>query len=178
MHENEDDNQCATAPTRRIQRLDASSSSSITRGQVIQDLAGAVKELIENALDAHSTNIGSFCCVFLLILFCFTVFNSFLTSNFIHIIFIHFSDIRLINYGIDTIEVCDNGTGVRADDICSLCKSLCLFNLIHCPFSGQQHYTSKINCIDDLQSIASFGFRGEALNALCSIGFVFSFRFR
>jgi hypothetical protein len=72
MNENENNNEHATTSTRRIQRLDASSSSSITRGQVIQDLAGAVKELIENALDAHSTTIGEFH-VFLA---CFILFYS------------------------------------------------------------------------------------------------------
>ena len=32
-----------------------------------------------------------------------------------------------------------------------------------------KHYTSKLNAFSDLCTVRSFGFRGEALNALCEI---------
>lgn len=51
-------------------------------------LAVAVKELVENALDAGATNI----------------------------------DIRFKNYGIDLIEVTDNGSGVTEDNFAALSK--------------------------------------------------------
>lgn len=41
-----------------ITAVDAASVHQITSGQVITDLQTAVKELLENSLDAGATNIG------------------------------------------------------------------------------------------------------------------------
>ena len=41
-----------------IKSLDASSIHRITSGQVVIDLQTAVKELVENSLDAGATSIG------------------------------------------------------------------------------------------------------------------------
>ena len=41
-----------------IKALDAGSVHKITSGQVVVDLQTAVKELVENSLDAGATNIG------------------------------------------------------------------------------------------------------------------------
>ena len=46
------------APDSTIKVLDASSIHSITSGQVVVDLQTAVKELVENSLDAGATSIG------------------------------------------------------------------------------------------------------------------------
>ena len=48
-------------PTERngIKTIDAHSVHQITSGQVVVDLQGAVKELVENSLDAGSTNVGA-----------------------------------------------------------------------------------------------------------------------
>lgn len=36
-------------------------------------------------------------------------------------------------------------------------------------YIAKRHYTSKLANFDDLESIASYGFRGEALNSMCTI---------
>ena len=41
-----------------IKALDAGSVHKISSGQVVVDLQTAVKELVENSLDAGATNIG------------------------------------------------------------------------------------------------------------------------
>ncbi|XP_005089471.1 PMS1 protein homolog 1 [Aplysia californica] len=63
-------------------------------------------------------------------------------------------DIKLDNYGLDRIEIIDNGCGVKVEDV---------------PFMAKRHYTSKITSTDDLLSLHSYGFRGEALASLCSV---------
>jgi hypothetical protein len=42
-----------------IRAIDNSSIHKITSGQVVIDLQTAVKELVENSLDAGATNIGA-----------------------------------------------------------------------------------------------------------------------
>ncbi|CAH0729605.1 unnamed protein product, partial [Brenthis ino] len=92
----------------------------ICSGQVVLSLAVAVKELVENSLDAGATNV----------------------------------DIRFKNYGVDLIEVSDNGTGVTEDNFTALTL---------------KYHTSKLSEYSDLLGVSSFGFRGEALSSLCSL---------
>ena len=47
-----------SSDTRSIKAIDALSAHRITSGQVVVDLQTAVKELVENAIDAGATNIG------------------------------------------------------------------------------------------------------------------------
>lgn len=56
--------------------------------------------------------------------------------------------------GIDFIRITDNGTGMEKDDVKT--AFLC-------------HATSKIRTTDDLLSIGSLGFRGEALASIASV---------
>ena len=57
-------------------------------------------------------------------------------------------------YGLDLIRVIDNGIGMNSQDAALAWKS---------------HTTSKLKAIEDLDSIASLGFRGEALASIASV---------
>lgn len=63
-------------------------------------------------------------------------------------------EVRFKNYGLDSIEVQDNGSGIASDDY----ETIAL-----------KHYTSKLSTYDDLSSLQTFGFRGEALSSLCAL---------
>uniref|UniRef100_A0A673YLS9 PMS1 homolog 1, mismatch repair system component n=1 Tax=Salmo trutta TaxID=8032 RepID=A0A673YLS9_SALTR len=63
-------------------------------------------------------------------------------------------DIKLENYGFDRIEIRDNGSGIKAADT---------------DVMAVQHYTSKICSHDDLEHLATYGFRGEALGSICAV---------
>lgn len=65
-----------------IRPIDSASIHRICSGQVILDLSTAVKELVENSLDAAAT----------------------------------FVEIRFKDYGADSIEVHDNGTGIEPNN--------------------------------------------------------------
>ena len=63
-------------------------------------------------------------------------------------------EVRFKNSGLDSVEVQDNGTGIASDNF----ETLVL-----------KHYTSKLASYDDLASLETFGFRGEALSSLCAL---------
>ncbi|XP_069839625.1 PMS1 protein homolog 1 isoform X2 [Dendropsophus ebraccatus] len=63
-------------------------------------------------------------------------------------------EVKLDNFGFDKIEVRDNGIGVKAADTSVM---------------GIKHYTSKISSHEDLETLQTYGFRGEALGSICSI---------
>lgn len=62
--------------------------------------------------------------------------------------------ILIENAGFSMIKVTDNGTGMSPDDL---------------PRSMMRHATSKIRIADDLFSIGTFGFRGEALGSIAAV---------
>jgi DNA mismatch repair protein MutL len=95
-------------------------ANQIAAGEVIQRPASAVKELLENAVDAGATQI--------------------------HLL--------VKDAGKELIKVIDNGKGMSTTDA---------------RMSFERHATSKIQKIEDLFSIRTMGFRGEALASIAAV---------
>lgn len=62
--------------------------------------------------------------------------------------------VEIQNGGISKIRIIDNGTGIAKDDM---------------EFAFERHATSKIRKADDLETVKSMGFRGEALASIAAI---------
>ncbi len=103
-----------------IQLLPDSLANKIAAGEVVQRPASAVKELLENAVDAGATQIS----------------------------------LILKEGGSTLIQVMDNGMGMSNTD-----ARMC----------WERHATSKIQKVEDLFNIRSFGFRGEALASIAAV---------
>lgn len=63
-------------------------------------------------------------------------------------------DITFRDYGLDTIELSDDGDGIDEDDFENICA---------------KNFTSKLEAFEDLSEVETLGFRGEALSSLCSV---------
>lgn len=104
----------------RIRKLDPHIANQIAAGEVIERPANAVKELVENALDAGARRIT----------------------------------IDIEDGGKKLIRVRDDGSGMNAGDAV---------------LALQRHATSKLESADDLFSIATLGFRGEAMPSMAAV---------
>ena len=104
----------------KIRVLSDTVANKIAAGEVVERPASVVKELIENSLDAGSTELR----------------------------------IEVESGGRRLIRVADNGCGMLRDD------ALLAF---------ERHATSKLSDVRDLLSIATLGFRGEALPSIASV---------
>ena len=104
----------------RIHVMPLSLANKIAAGEVVQRPASAVKELVENALDAGATRV----------------------------------DIVLQDAGSTLIQITDDGSGMGERDA---------------RLAVKRHATSKIRTVEDLEAIATLGFRGEALASIASV---------
>ena len=104
----------------KIHQLSEIEAQKIAAGQVIERPANALKELVENAIDAQATQITLY----------------------------------IKDGGKALIRVVDNGWGMDRSDAQQCFK---------------KHATSKISSIDQLSSLSSFGFRGEALASIAAV---------
>ena len=103
-----------------IKLLPDSVANQIAAGEVIQRPASVVKELMENAIDAHATSI----------------------------------QVILKDAGRTLIQIIDNGVGMTDTDA---------------RLAFERHSTSKIRKADDLFTLHTMGFRGEALASIAAI---------
>ncbi|HQG40812.1 MAG TPA: DNA mismatch repair endonuclease MutL, partial [Spirochaetales bacterium] len=104
----------------KILKLPPETARKIAAGEVIERPQSVIRELLDNAIDAHAARI----------------------------------EVTIEQGGIEYIQVADNGDGIEAADL---------------PLAIEPHATSKITQIDDLLTLHTLGFRGEALASIAAV---------
>ena len=170
-----------------IRPIEQESIRRIVAGQAVSDLASAVKELVDNSLDAGSKSINSKSFSWLLgrvaktlwLLFCFVfIWVAYNCVPLCLLVLVHphasfctvphyvlkplpptrrVRAVRLFNQGLDIVEVSDDGCGVPVPSR---------------PFLAHPSATSKIRSFEDIYNhtaCTSLGFRGEALFCLANL---------
>ncbi len=103
-----------------IHILDNNTVDQIAAGEVVEKPASVVKELVENAIDAHAKHIT----------------------------------VEIKDGGISFIRVTDDGDGIDKSQLSKVFL---------------RHATSKISQAEDLETVMSLGFRGEALSSISAV---------
>ena len=101
-----------------IHKLPQDVVGKIAAGEVVERPAAAVKELVENAIDAGAAAVT----------------------------------VELVDGGITSIRVSDNGTGIPAGQM---------------KMAFERHATNKLGTAEELHHVHTLGFRGEALASHC-----------